>query len=199
MSSLGWRSLCVALALALSALSAPALAQKRPKRPSKPPSAAAPVGTAKEEPPVTPAEAPLPVPPYQSSEADAALLRALLWAFEPAPREIRVIAILDLALLGDPRALDSLATLTRHPDRTLARAALDAVTHFQHPRADEILREVVRSPTLPEAMRVAAVEALPFQDSDVSRALLAELSRSGPHPNALRLAARVALAKMTQR
>src|SRR5689334_6996987 len=74
---------------------------------------------------------------------DQALLRGIVWASEPGPEEIRVIAIEDLALLGDPRALAPLSVLLWDPNPRIQQAAVRAVALFQHPRAEEILSSVV--------------------------------------------------------
>jgi HEAT repeat protein len=129
-------------------------------------------------------------------EADIALLRALLYAFEPAPREIRIIATEDLALLGDPRALDALAHLVFDRDPEVARAAVRAVARFRHPRADQMLGNIIWHPALPETLKVIAVEGLPFQDSARSRELLKEISGSGVVSAPLRNAARNTLERM---
>ncbi|WNZ65115.1 HEAT repeat domain-containing protein [Myxococcus sp. MxC21-1] len=98
----------------------------------------------------SPPPGPAPTPPVEAAPApatdDTALLRGLLCAVRPAPEEIRAIAIEDLGLLGDARALDALATLLWDPNPRIQQAALRAVTLFQHARAEEILANVVRHP-----------------------------------------------------
>ena len=143
--------------------------------------AAAQLGNAKEEEPACPPAQPCP----KSAEADTALARALLYAFEPAPDEIRVIAIEDLALLGDARALNPLATLVLDSSPSIQFAALRAVSHFQTPRAEEILENVVRHPRLPDLLKVKAVQALPFQASATAHEFLMESQ------NNIRLSAQV--------
>jgi HEAT repeats len=96
---------------------------------------------------------------------EAALLRAALWAFEPAPREIRIQAIEDLGLLGDARLLNPLAHLVYDPDLSLQLAAVRAIRTIRHPRAEEILVNVVRHGTLPSALKQAALESLMFQNT----------------------------------
>lgn len=93
------------------------------------------------------------------------LLRATLWAFEPAPREIRIQAIEDLGLLGDPRLLNPLAHMVLEPDQTVQLAAIRAVRAMRHPRSEEILVNVVRHPTLPQAVKQVALEGLLFQNT----------------------------------
>lgn len=97
--------------------------------------------------------------------SDVALLRATLWAFEPAPREIRVQAIEDLGLLGDARLLNALAHLVYDPDLSLQIAAVRAIRVIRHPRAEEILINVVRHGQLPAALKQAALESLLFQNT----------------------------------
>lgn len=114
--------------------------------------------------------APAPTPPAEAAPAtDDALLRGLLGATRPAPEEIRAIAIEDLALLGDARALDALATLLWDPNPRIQQAALRAVTLFQHPRAEEILANVVRHPRLPDALKIQALNGLVFQRTPTAR------------------------------
>ncbi|WIG96729.1 HEAT repeat domain-containing protein [Myxococcus sp. SDU36] len=116
---------------------------------------------------------PAPTPPAEAAPApatdDAALLRGLLGAVRPAPAEIRAIAIEDLALLGDARALDALATLLWDPNPRIQQAALRAVTLFQHPRAEELLANVVRHPRLPDALKIQALNGLVFQRTPTAR------------------------------
>lgn len=177
--------------LALSLLlPLPALALKpHPARQKAPPPTL--LGSAKEEPGE---DAPVASARSAQDEADLSLLRALLFVFQPAPREIRVIAVEDLALLGDPRALDALAHLVLDPDPSVALAAVETVTHFQHPRAEEILGNVIRYPSLSPTLKLAAVRGLPLQGTASARALLTEISRSSDYAPALRGAAQTALA-----
>ncbi|MFP2912844.1 HEAT repeat domain-containing protein, partial [Pyxidicoccus sp. 3LFB2] len=100
---------------------------------------------------------------------DTAVLRALLWAAKPAPEEVRAIAIEDMALLGDARALDSLATFMWDPNPRIQQAALRAVALFQHPRAEEILGNVVRHPRMPDALKIQALNGLIFQRTATAR------------------------------
>ncbi|MCY1042845.1 HEAT repeat domain-containing protein [Corallococcus sp. bb12-1] len=104
-----------------------------------------------------------------ASSPDAALLRGLLWAAEPAPEEIRTLAIDDLALLGDARALDPLAALIWDPNPRIQQAALRAVALFQHRRAEEILGNVVRHPRLPDALKIQALGGLLYQRTPTAR------------------------------
>jgi HEAT repeat protein len=100
---------------------------------------------------------------------DTALLRALLWATRPAPEEVRALAIEDVGLLGDARALDPLASLMWDPNPRIQQAALRAVTLFQHPRAEEILGNVVRHPRMPDALKIQALNGLIFQRTATAR------------------------------
>lgn len=181
------------LALAALGLGATAFAQPlpdaSPKR-KRPPAAA--VGSAKDEDPAPPpAEAfePAPAAPV-GSEGDTALLRALLHAVEPAPTEIRVIAVEDLALLGDERALNPLAQLVFDPNPAVPPAALRAISKFRCPRAEEILANVLRHPQLSERLKLQALQALLFQRSPTSRELLARLKGAQVSPNLKASAAR---------
>jgi hypothetical protein len=96
---------------------------------------------------------------------DPTLLRATLWAFEPAPREVRILAIEDLGLLGDARLLNALAHLIYDPDLAAQLAAVRAIRAIRHPRAEEILQNVVRHPTLPAALKQLALESVIFQNT----------------------------------
>ncbi len=110
-------------------------------------------------------------------EADAALGRALVWAFEPNPEEIRLMAIEDLALLGDPRALDGLLLLVRHPRGRIQGTALRSISRFQTPRAEQILTEVVSSADFPEPLRLMAVDFLVYQRTPSAKAFLASVQK----------------------
>lgn len=106
-----------------------------------------------------------PVAKAVTSGADLAFLRGLTWAFETAPLEIRGQAIEDLGLLGDPRALNPLAALSLDANPAIARAAVRAVGNMRHPRAEEILANLVRHPTAPLATKQLALSLLPFQNT----------------------------------
>jgi HEAT repeat protein len=121
--------------------------------------------------------------------ADAALLRGLLWATEPTPEEIRVIAIEDLALLGDPRALNPLVALLWDPNPRVQAAALRAIALFQHPRAEEILSGVVRHPKLADALKLQALDGLLYQRTASARATVEAASRDPRLPLAIQSAA----------
>jgi len=139
-----FRAVFLALGLASAALAAP------PKRG---------IGSAKED-DATPASA-----GPSLAGADLALFRAMQWAFEPAPTEIRIQAVEDLGLLGDPRGLNAAAQFVLDPNPRLVRAAIRAIGAIRHPRAEEILSNVVRHPSIPDATKVAALEVLPFQNT----------------------------------
>lgn len=121
--------------------------------------------------------------------ADAALLRGLLWATEPTPEEIRVTAIEDLALLGDPRALNPLAALLWDPNPRVQAAALRAIALFQHPRAEEILSGVVRHSKLADALKLQALDGLLYQRTASARATVEAASRDPRLPLAIQSAA----------
>ncbi|MBL9039867.1 MAG: HEAT repeat domain-containing protein [Archangium sp.] len=127
--------------------------------------------------------------------ADIALLRATLWAVEPAPLEIRVQAIEDLGLLGDPRVLNLLAQLVVDPNPAIARAALRGVSLLRHPRAEEILGNVVRHPSLPEPLKLQALELLPLQNTASAITTLTQVV-NGKYSWALQGAARKALTEV---
>jgi HEAT repeat protein len=100
-----------------------------------------------------------------SSGPDLAFLRAVSWAFEPAPQEIRTQAIEDLGLLGDARSLNHLAALTLDANAAVSRAAIRAIGTIRHPRAEEILENLVRHPSAPLATKQNALNLLPFQNT----------------------------------
>jgi hypothetical protein len=120
---------------------------------------------------------------------DQALLRGIVWATEPGPEEIRVIAIEDLALLGDPRALAPLSALLWDPNPRIQQAAVRAVALFQHPRAEEILSSVVRNPRLPDALKIQALDGLLYQRTPSARATVEAASRDTRLPLAIQSAA----------
>jgi hypothetical protein len=138
------------LLAALLAVSSFALAAG-PKRP------AGVIGSSKEDEPC-PA-------PVNTAGPDVAFLRAVAWAFEPAPIEIRSQAIEDLGFLGDARALNPLATLSLDANGAIARAAVRAIATIRHPRAEEILANFVRHPTAPTATKLLALTLIPYQNT----------------------------------
>jgi HEAT repeat protein len=120
---------------------------------------------------------------------DQALLRGILWATEPAPEEIRVIAIEDLALLGDPRALAPLSALLWDPNPRIQQAVVRTVALFQHPRAEQILSDVVRNARLPDALKIQALDGLLYQRTPSARATVEAASRDARLPVAIQSAA----------
>jgi hypothetical protein len=130
------------------------------------------------------------------SDADVGLLRGILYAFEPAPTEIRIIAIEDLGLLGDPRALNPLAQLVMDPNVNVELAALRAIGSIQHPRAEAILANIVRHPSIPERVKVAAIDALIFQNTATSIAFLNQLAKSTAFHPVLQQQARRAMLEL---
>lgn len=173
--------------LALLALALPAAAA--PKRP------ASSLGSAKDEDPdFAPAPAPATAPQALACpDDDTALARGLVYAFTPAPLEIRVIAIEDLALLGDSLALNPLAQLIFDAQPAVQAAAIRAVSHFATPRAEEILSNVVRHPVLTDRLKLQAIQALVFQRTPTARELLAKLAASSASNPGLVVGARQAL------
>lgn len=123
-----------------------------------PPKRGAAIGSAKED-------EPCPAPKAASSGADLAFLRGVTWAFEPAPLEVRGQAIEDLGLLGDTRALNPLAAMSLDANPAIAKAAVRAIGNMRHPRAEEILSNLVRHPTAPLATKQLALSLLPYQNT----------------------------------
>ena len=136
------------------------------------------------------------VAPAPFFEADLALLRALLWALEPAPTEIRVIAVEDLGLLGDPRALNPLAELLVDPNPAVQAAALRSIAAMRYPRSEEILTNVARHPTLPERLKLNAVDLVLFQNTPSAIMFLKQVARGTAFNFNLQNAARRALAEV---
>ncbi len=141
--------------------------------------ATAPIGNAKEDDePKQPAGRPTPGP-------EVALLRGILAALDTNPVEVRTQAIEDLGLLQDPRALNLLAQLVLDPNPAVWRAAMRAVALIRHPRAEEILANVVRHPTLSESHKLLALEFLPFQNTSTALRFIAGVTRTTSLPNAV--------------
>lgn len=161
----------------------PALAGAGPKRP------ASLLGSGQEEPERAPPPAPAPKP-LPTGPSEQAVLRAVLWAFEPAPLEVRVQAIEDLGLLGDPRALNPLAQLAIDPNASLSRAAVRAIASIRHPRAEEILRNVVHHPTALEPTKAYAMELVVFQNTSSALRLVNAVARATTYPGSVLAAAR---------
>jgi hypothetical protein len=135
-----------------------------------------------------------PRPVADAGDADAGLLRGLLYALEPAPTEIRVIAVEDLGLLGDPRALNPLAELLMDPNPAVQVAALRAIAMIRHPRAEEILANVARHPSLPERLKLSAVDLVLFQNTSSAIVFLKHVARSATFNFNLQAAAKKVLA-----
>lgn len=107
---------------------------------------------------------PTPMPPVLAGP-DVAVLRGIQWAFEPAPLEVRSQAIEDLGFLQDPRALNPLAVLTLDAHPWIAKAAVRAVGAIRHPRAEEILCNLIRHPNASAAVKQQALSLLAFQNT----------------------------------
>jgi HEAT repeat protein len=136
-----------------------------------------------------PPQAPCPRCP----DADTALARALAWVADPAPEEIRAIAVEDLGFLGDPRALNTLALLILDPSPAVQMAALRAVRSFTAPRAEEILANVVRHPYPTEQVKVFAVESLAFQRTPTARQFLEHVRDGAQYSTRLQAVAKQTL------
>lgn len=121
-------------------------------------------------------------PPGGLPGPDVALLRGLLFATEPNPLEVRTQAIEDLGLLGDARALNPLAQLIFDPNPAIWTAALRAIGAIRHPRAEEILSNIIRHPSLSEAHKLKALEFLPFQNTASAIRFIAMVPRTTTLP-----------------
>ncbi len=113
---------------------------------------------------------------------DVALLRGLLHATEPNPMEVRSQAIEDLGLLGDTRALNPLAGMIFDPNPVIWQSALRAIGAIRHPRAEEILSNIVRHPSLSEAHKLKALEYLVFQNTNSALRFIASVQRTTTLP-----------------
>lgn len=132
--------------------------------------------------------------PALCGDADRALGLGLSYAFEQAPEEIRVLAIEDLGLLGDPRALDAIASLVVDSNPNVQSAAVRAAASFTTLRAAQILENVVRHPRLPVELKEQALRSMPFQRKTRVRDFLVAVTRSGAYPPPIRRVAQESLA-----
>lgn len=124
--------------------------------------------------------------PALVADDDRALAAGLVFLFEPAPDEVRVLAIEDLALLQDPRAIEPLASLVLDPNPTIALAAVKAIALFTTPRATQVLENVVRHPRTGMPLKEAALRSLPFHRRQRARDFLDSVARGGGYPNNLK-------------
>jgi HEAT repeats len=140
-----------------------------------------PIGNAKED---SESALPLQSNPKPQASADVAFDAALAQVFEPAPIEIRVRAVENVGLLGDVRGLNPLAHLALDPNPLLAQAAVRAVGLMQHPRAEEILTDLIFHPVPNEATKQLALRMLAFQNTNSARMTIGRLAagRSGNTP-----------------
>lgn len=157
--------------------------------PSRPPAS---LGSPKQEETSEPKGCP-PAPAPRCPDADTALARALAWVAEPAPEEIRAIAVEDLGLLGDARVLNTLALLILDPSPTVQLASVRAVRTYPVPRAEEILSNVVRHPYPGEPVKMLALESLAFQRTQSAKAFLEHVATGAQFTPRLQSAAKVAL------
>src|SRR6185436_5500243 len=112
---------------------------------------------------------------------------------EPAPEEIRAVAVEDLGLLGDARALNTLALLILDPSPTVQLASVRAVRAYPVTRAEEILTNVVRHPYPSEPVKLLAVESLAFQRTKSARQFLEHVRDTAQYSARLQVAAKSAL------
>src|SRR6185436_7404707 len=112
---------------------------------------------------------------------------------EPAPEEIRAVAVEDLGLLGDARALNTLALLILDPSPTVQLASVRAVRTYPVARAEEILANVVRHPYPGEPVKLLALESLAFQRTKSARAFLEHVAGGTQFTPRLQAAAKAAL------
>lgn len=138
----------------------------------------------------------VPAKPVVTANADLALLRALLFASEPNPPEVRIQSIEDLGLLGDARALNSLAQLVYDPNPLVWAAALRSIGAIRNPRAEEILANVVKHPTLSEGHKLKALEFLPFQNTTSALRFISSLPRTSTAPLSVQNLSRRILAEI---
>lgn len=129
------------------------------------------------------------------SDADRALIAASSAAVEPGPLEVRVLAVEDLGLLGDGRAVPLLRRLLvteQHP--ALQRAAVKALRALGSPAAASVLDEALRTARLSLEGARELLSALPWLRWEQSRATLQWAAASAALPE-LRAAAQAALAR----
>lgn len=181
------------LILTLLVLAAPAFAQAAGSKTQKKPSAAMLNDRDEDEPAPHEGKKKKALNDALCGDEDRALANALAFAFEQAPEEIRVLAIEDLALLGDSRAVDPLASLILDANPNVAAAATRAVGMFTTPRATQVLENVVRHPRLALNVKQEALRALPFHRRQRARDFLAFVARSSAFPVQLQRSAQDAL------
>ena len=124
---------------------------------------------------------------------DTALARALAWVAEPAPEEIRAIAVEDLGFLSDPRVLNTLALLILDPSPTVQLASVRAVRAYPVQRAEEILANVVRHPYPSEPVKLYALESLAFQRTRSARLFLEHVRDGSQYSSRLQATAKQTL------
>jgi HEAT repeat protein len=136
-----------------------------------------------------------PAPPAapRCPDADTALARALAWVAEPAPEEIRAIAVEDLGLLGDARVLNTLALLILDPSPAVQLASVRAVRSYPVPRAEEILTNVVRHPYPGDPVKLLALESLAFQRTRSAKQFLEHVRDGAQYTPRMAAAAKSAL------
>jgi HEAT repeat protein len=127
-------------------------------------------------------------------EADRAFVAAVQEAVRPAPVEVRVLAVEDLGLLGDPRATSLLRRLL-FAERSVAiqRAAVRALRALGTAEAAQVLDEALRV-QLPLEVSTELVLALPYLRWTRARETLA-WAAGAEGPPALREVAFLSLAR----
>jgi len=137
------------------------------------------------------------LPPLVAAPADAdrALIAAIAAAVEPGPLEVRVLAIEELGLLGDVRAVPLVRRiLLAEPQVALQRAAVRALRALGTAQAVSVLDEALKSGRLSSEGSREVLAALPSLRWEASRAALTWASVNGASYE-LRFAAEAALAR----
>jgi hypothetical protein len=116
-----------------------------------------------------------------------------VFATEPAPEEIRALAIEDLGFLGDERVLGTLALLIQDPALAIQMAALRAVRSYPTPRAEEILANAAGDPALSDGPKLYAVESMAFFRTRTAKQFLENVKESPSFSSKLQAAAQKTL------
>lgn len=143
--------------------------------------------------------APLPpgMPPLVAapSDADRALISASAAAVGPGPLEVRVLAVEDLGLLGDPRAVPLLRRLLlTELQGPLQRAAVRALRALGSEACVSVLDEALRTNRLTHEGARELLASLPYLRWEMARAALVWAAANGSTYD-LRAAAGAALAR----
>jgi HEAT repeat protein len=111
---------------------------------------------------------------------DPGALAVLIAGTEGQEAAVLVDTCFAVGALQDPKGIPFLATQVRHPDKGVARAAVQALSRFRGPEVLAAIRPVLQHPSL--EVRMDILGTLDLQDAPEAVEMLKTLGASDPAP-----------------